>query len=73
MRRPAAGIRRARNVDGGAALLDKDDFALLVNDERSTIGYASFRHQDAVRFGCLAGCEIAQEWKRKGKLLGKFT
>ena len=73
VRRPAASIRRAGDVDGGTALLDVNDLALLIDDERSAVGYASIRHQDAVCFGRLARCEIAEKGERQGKLLCKLT
>ena len=73
MRRPAAGIRRARNIDRRAAFFNVGDLALFIDHERRAVGDAPIEHQYAVRFGCLAGCEIAEEWKGQGKLLGKFT
>jgi hypothetical protein len=73
VRRPAARVGRAGDIDSGAALFDEDDFALLIDHERGAIGDSAIGHEYPISRGSLAGCKIAYERKGKGELLGKFT
>ena len=73
MRGPAACVGCARDIDGGAALLDENDLPLLIDYECCAIGDSAIRHQHAVSRGSLAGCKVAEQWEGKGKLLGEFT
>jgi hypothetical protein len=45
----------------------------LIDHEGRPVCDASLWHQNAVGFRRFTSCEIAEEGKRKGKLLGKFT
>jgi hypothetical protein len=69
----AARVRRAAYVDRGVSFLNKSDLALLVDDETGAIADSPVRHQYAVIGRSLACNEIAEERKRQGKLLCKFT
>ena len=73
MRGPATRVGSAGDIDGGAALLDEDDFPLLVDDERGAISDSALGHQYAISRGCLAGCKIADQREGERELLGKFT
>jgi hypothetical protein len=72
MRCPATGGVGACGVDGGAALLDVDDFPFLIHYEGGAIGHAGLWYQNAVSFGHFAVEEIAQQWERCVELGGKF-
>src|SRR5262249_49534645 len=68
-----AGVGCARDVDRGAAFLDKGNFSCLIDYEAGAIGDAPVGHEHAVSFGRLARGKIAEEREGKGKLLCKFT
>ena len=69
MRFPAAGVGCACNIDSGITLLYELDLPCLIDDEAGAIADPPIGHQDAI-----GGCgfpidEVAEEGKRKGKLL----
>jgi hypothetical protein len=70
---PAAGIRSAANIHGSRALFDISNLSVLIDQERSAVGYPSVRHQHTVSLGCFTGDEVAEQREGKGSLLCKFT
>jgi len=73
MTQPAAGVRCAANVHRGRTFFDISNLSVRVDQERSSIGYASIRHQHSVSLCRLTSDEVAEEWEGKGSLLCKFT
>ncbi len=73
MRGSATCVGGSGDIDGGAALLDEDDFSLLIDHECGAIGDSALGHEYTISRGSLAGCKIAYQRKGKGELLGKFT
>ena len=70
--RATAGGLGACGVDGGAAFLDVDDFAFLIDDERGSIRNPGLGDENAVGGSYFAVEEIAQQGERGVELGGKF-
>ena len=70
---PAAGVCRAAYIHRSLALFDVCNLSVLVDQERSAVGYTCGGYQHTVRLRSLTSDEVAEEREGKGSLLCKFT
>ena len=70
---PAAGVRSAAYIHRSLALFDVCNLSVLVDQERSAVGYTYVTYQHTVSLRGLTSAEVAKEWIGQGSLLCKFT
>ena len=70
MRQPAASLIGRRRIYGGVAAFNVGDLSVFTHNVSRAVAHA-VGAQHAVRFGCLPGTEIAQEWELQFELFGK--
>ena len=63
MPQTAACIRSSADIDSGAALLNKHDLPLLIDDKAGAIGESTIGYQDTIGLDSLARDEIAEKGK----------
>ena len=70
---PAASVRCATYIHRSLALFDIGNLSVLVDQERSAVGYTCAGYQHTVSLRGLTSTEVAEEREGKGSLLCKFT